>query len=228
MLDHARTSFGAPGAIALVRDGSDEWLGVSGSADVDGTPLTGDARFRIGSITKPIVAALILDSVDRGDLSLDDKVADLLPGVIRPEPPITLRMLLDHTSGIFNVGDEGDIVADIEALTDPALRAEAKDLVERYLDGERVIVPDRLFVAVAQTHDPYFAPGVGYHYSNVNYQLAGMVAGAGHRLVAGRAREDEDRGTTRAPAYKRGSARCELSRDAQLQRRLSQRCRWSI
>ena len=100
-------------------------------------------RFRIGSITKPIVAALVLDSVDRGELSLDDIVSrSACPASFDREPPTTVRMLLDHTSGIFNVGDEGDIVADIDKLPDPVMRAEATELGSRYLSGERVIVND--------------------------------------------------------------------------------------
>jgi D-alanyl-D-alanine carboxypeptidase len=84
-------------------------------------------------------------------------------------------MLLDHTSGLFNVGDEGDVIADIAKLTDPALRSEATDLASRYSAGENVLIPDRLFVALADTHPRYFEPGTGYHYGNVNYQLAAMV-----------------------------------------------------
>ena len=84
-------------------------------------------------------------------------------------------MLLDHTSGVFNVGDESDLATDITNLSDPALRSEATDLATRYLAGEPVTMPDRLFVALAETHDRYFEPGTGYHYSNANYQLAAMV-----------------------------------------------------
>jgi D-alanyl-D-alanine carboxypeptidase len=58
------------------------------------------------------------------------------------------------------------------------MQSEAADLASRYLEGEHVIIPDRLFVALAETHDRYFAPGAGYHYSNANYQLAGMVLAA--------------------------------------------------
>ena len=178
LLDDLRTSFGAPGAIAVLRVGDTDRHGVSGFADLAGTELTDETRFRIGSITKSIVASLVLDQVARGNLSLDDKVGDLLPGVVRSDPPISIRMLLDHTSGIFNAGDEGDITADIGKLTDPAMQAQAADFATRYLAGEQVIVPDRLFVALAETHDRYFAPGAGYHYSNVNYHLAGMVLAA--------------------------------------------------
>ncbi len=175
LLDHFRTSFGAPGAVAVLVDGKGQWNGFSGSADVSGTDLTSESRFRIGSITKSITAALMLDEIERGTVSLDDHVADLLPGVLSTEPQISVRMLLDHSSGLFNVGDEGDTIADIAKLTDPATRAEAEDLVAKYLAGKQVIVPDRLFVALAETHGLYFEPGTGIHYSNVNYQLAGMV-----------------------------------------------------
>ena len=154
---------------------SAEWSGVSGVADITGTELTDTTRFRIGSITKPIVALLVLDAVDRGELALDDIVTDLIPGAIKPEPPTTVRMLLDHSSGIFNVGDEGDIAADIANLPDPVMRAEATELGTRYLSGERVSMNDELYIALADTHDRYFEPGTGHHYSNVNYQLAAKV-----------------------------------------------------
>jgi D-alanyl-D-alanine carboxypeptidase len=173
MLDEKRTSYGAPGALAVVRDGDTEWSGVSGAADRAGTALTETSRFRIASITKPIVATLLIDAVNRGEISLDDTGS--VPGELRADPPISVRMLLDHTSGVFNVGDEGDPIADVANLTDPALHAEATELVSRYLAGEAAVISDRLFVALAETHDRYFQPGTGYHYSNTNYQLAAMV-----------------------------------------------------
>ena len=142
---------------------------------VHGTQLTDETRFRVGSITKTIVATLVLDAVSRGDLSLDEPVGDVLPDVTLSGSPISIKMLLDHTSGLFNVGDEGDVIADIGRLTDPALRATATDVAQRYVAGQRVLVPDRVYVALAETHDRYFEPGSGYHYSNVNYQLAAMA-----------------------------------------------------
>jgi D-alanyl-D-alanine carboxypeptidase len=175
LLATERRWYPAPGALAIARLGTGTWSGQSGAADLAGTPITDSTRFRIASITKPIVAALVLDAVERGQVSLDDEVGDLLPGVVRPGPPVTVRMLLDHTSGIFDEGNEGDPVADVEQLTDGTLRAEAADLSQRYAAGEQVIASDRLLVALAETHDRYFGPGEGYHYSNVNYQLAAMV-----------------------------------------------------
>lgn len=175
LLAAAREAYGAPGALAVVRTGPDEWSGVSGTADLAGSAVTSTTRFRIASITKPIVATLILDAVQRGELSLDAVVGDLLPGVVRPEPPVTVRMLLNHTSGIFDIGNEGDPIADIAQLSDPSLMEEAQALVATYEAGGTGIASGRLFIALAETHDRYFDPGAGFHYSNTNYQLAAMV-----------------------------------------------------
>ena len=175
LLDDERTSYGAPGALAVLREGGRRTAATSGTADTAGTPITDTTRFRIASITKPIVATLGLDAVARGRLSLDDTVADLLPGVVRATPPITVRQILDHTSGVFDEGNDGDPVADIARLTDPVMRAEAQAIAQQALAGEHVIAPGRLLVALAETHDRYFAPGTSFHYSNMNYQLAAMV-----------------------------------------------------
>lgn len=91
VLDEVRDRYPSPGALALVRRDGVEVFGASGFADLDGTAITPDTRFRIASITKPIVSALVLDAVQRGEVALDDVVADLLPGAIRPDPPITVR-----------------------------------------------------------------------------------------------------------------------------------------
>jgi D-alanyl-D-alanine carboxypeptidase len=175
LLDEEPTTYGAPGALAVVRVGDARWAATSGIADRAGAAIMDATRFRIASITKPIVATLVLDQVAKGTLSLDDVVGTVLPGVVRATPPITVRQLLNHTSGIFDESNDGDPIADVEKLADAALRDEARAVVKRYLAGERVIASDRVFVALSEVHDRYFAPGTGYHYSNTNYQLAAMV-----------------------------------------------------
>jgi D-alanyl-D-alanine carboxypeptidase len=175
ILDYRRKAYGAPGALAVRLVDGERSFFASGQADLAGTAITEDTRFRIASITKPIVATLVLDAVARGDLSLDDTVDDLLPGVLRPGPPITVRRLLDHTSGIFDEISDGDPLADIENLADPALREEARAMAERITAGERLVTPAEVIVALAETHDRYFEPGAGWHYSNAAYILAGMI-----------------------------------------------------
>jgi D-alanyl-D-alanine carboxypeptidase len=163
----------------VVLRGEERTFLASGDADIDGTPITRETRFRIASITKPIVAALVLDAVARDEVGLDDVVGDRLPGVLRPEPPVTIRQLLDHTSGIFDesngVDSQEALAADIARLSDPALRAEAMSVRDQALAGKQVIASDRLLVALSETHDRLFPPGTAFSYSNTNYQVAAMV-----------------------------------------------------
>ncbi len=175
ILSDLRATAGSPGALATIRIGGEERTAAVGDADTAGSALEAGATFRIASITKPIVATLVLDAVDAGRVSLDEPVAPLVPGLIRAKPPITLRQLLSHTSGFFDEGNDGDPVADVDRLTDPALKAEAADLLRAYAAGEHPIASDRLLIALAETHDRYFGPGADYHYSNTGYQLAALV-----------------------------------------------------
>jgi D-alanyl-D-alanine carboxypeptidase len=102
-------------------------------------------RFRIASITKPIVAALVLDAVDRGEVALDDVVGDLLPGTVREDPPITVRQLLDHTSGVVDITNElttaEALQADFDRLPDKQIRAQAQAALDGSLAGQQVIAP---------------------------------------------------------------------------------------
>lgn len=168
VLTDERAWYPAPGALALVRLGGQEWTGQSGAADLAGTTITASTRFRIASITKPLVAILVLQAVTRGEVTLDSSVDELLPRILQPGPAVTVRMLLDHTSGIFDeTNDATDIAGDINRISDPAVRAEGQALLPRYLGGQGVIAPDSLLVAMAETHDRYFVPG--------GYQLAAIV-----------------------------------------------------
>lgn len=165
----------APGMLALVRRVDVTLFASAGTADLAGAPITETTRFRIASITKPIVGALVLLAVRDGLFGLDDNVGDILPGVLREEPQVTVRQLLDHTSGVFDEGNDGNPLTDVANIADPALREEALALVRDYEAGREVIAPDRVMVALAETHDRYNQPGAAYHYSNIGYQVLGMI-----------------------------------------------------
>ncbi|MEU6237937.1 serine hydrolase domain-containing protein [Kitasatospora sp. NPDC047058] len=170
---------GATAALAEIRfAGRPPWRGAAGTADLaTGQPARPDGRFRIGSVTKTFVSTVVLQLVGEGRLGLDDPVARYLPGVVPNGAAITVRQLLNHTSGLFNHTED-------ERFT---VRSEA-DLQDfaygrwRYRDYR----PQQL-AAVSAEHAPYFAPGQGWHYSNTNYVLAGMIV----RKVTGRAWQDE-------------------------------------
>src|SRR5690606_34433105 len=96
----------AIGALAEVRDGARVWRGSTGVARLDSerkVPVAG--RFRAGSITKTFVATVVLQLVAEHRLRLDDPVEHWLPGVVPNGERITIRHLLNHTSGLYDFKD---------------------------------------------------------------------------------------------------------------------------
>src|SRR3954470_22009929 len=106
LLDELVTN-GASGALARVDDGQHTWRLASGAARLDPRqPLRPAARFRVGSVTKSFVATVALQLVGEGRLRLDDTVDRWLPRLVPNGDGITVRMLLNHTSGLFNYTDD--------------------------------------------------------------------------------------------------------------------------
>ena len=156
---------GAPGVLAeLDRAGRRDVTVRAGHGDVAAqTPVPWNARFRIASVTKPFVAATLLQLVGEGRLSLDDTVEQHLPGLVHGSGNdgnlITIRQLLQHTSGLPEY-----------LLAMPHLFTEQGFQEHRYDD-----VSPQQAVDLAMTQAPTFAPGTSWNYSNTNYVLAGMV-----------------------------------------------------
>ncbi|MDH6127285.1 serine hydrolase domain-containing protein [Kitasatospora sp. GP82] len=158
---------GAPGVIVRVEDGNGPAIEIARQAPLtkaDHVLAAGDT-FRMGSNTKTMVATVILQLVAEHRLQLTDPVEKWLPGLIPNGSAITLRMLLDHTSGLFNYANDPDV---LKAFTG---------------QDTRVWMPGEL-IAAAVRHDPLFAPGARYSYSNTNYVALGLVAekASGHSL----------------------------------------------
>jgi D-alanyl-D-alanine carboxypeptidase len=160
---------GAPGAIGLVWDGNTTERAASGLADLrtHRAMRVGD-RFRVGSITKSFVATVVLQLVAEGRLRLDDPVDRWLPGLVPNGHHITIRQLLNHTSGLFNYTDDPRVLAP-------------------YLQGDRDFVwQPRQLVAIATAHPPLFAPGTSWSYSNTGYILLGLIVQAATGTDLGR------------------------------------------
>jgi D-alanyl-D-alanine carboxypeptidase len=88
------------GSVALVRTDGGIERGAFGEAE-PGRPADPHDRFDVQSITKTFVATVVLQLVGERRLSLEDAVGDLLPRVLRAVRPITVRQLLNHSSGLL-------------------------------------------------------------------------------------------------------------------------------
>jgi D-alanyl-D-alanine carboxypeptidase len=167
----------APGATAYVAGPHGSWSGAAGVADTaTGQPMPADARMRLESVSKIWTAVLVLQLAEQGRLSLDDTVARWLPGLLPFGDRITLRQLLTHTSGIF---DNNDAVIHpdrvLARVKDPVFLAELVRLAKRLQADPATRFPPTVWIRLAATQPLYFPPGTGYHYSNVGFEVLGLV-----------------------------------------------------
>jgi D-alanyl-D-alanine carboxypeptidase len=143
---------GAPGAFVVLREDGQTHAEARGVAHGN-RPLHGDERFRIASVTKTFVAALVLQLVEEGKLRLDDTVERWLPGLVPKGHAITVRQLLQHTSGLF------DYVEEPSVLRSP----------------DRRWTPEEL-IALATAHPIERMRPRRFSYSSTNYLLLGLIA----------------------------------------------------
>ncbi|MGW2859502.1 serine hydrolase domain-containing protein [Streptomyces sp. NPDC001205] len=156
---------GMYGVNATVRDGGQEWLGAAGVADVDtGRPMRPGLQHRVGSVTKAFTAVAVLQQVAKGRVELDAPIGRYLPETVPGERgrQITVRMLLNHTSGI------GDYV--LGAFPSLA-RKSTQSLDDNRFRHFRPEELARLGVEGPATGKP----GEKWSYSNTNYVIAGML-----------------------------------------------------
>jgi D-alanyl-D-alanine carboxypeptidase len=139
----------------------------SGTAIKDtNTPVAWDSHVRIGSTTKTMISTVILQLEAEGKLSINDPVEKWLPGIVQGHGNdgrhITIRNLLQHTSGLF------DYIED-EAILNTLVTPEGF-----YANRYNTYTLSQL-VALAVQHAPNFAPNARWEYSNTNYIVAGMI-----------------------------------------------------
>ncbi|WP_230194540.1 serine hydrolase domain-containing protein [Streptomyces coriariae] len=166
---------------ALVRVGGTDgtWRGSAGVHDLpSAAPADPDARFRAGSTTKVVTAAAVLRLAAERRIDLNTPVQHYLPGLLgRQYRPITVRQLLNHTSGI------------------PAGDGLGETFAEVYAHRFDTLTPQQV-VASTAAKEPEFRPGKGQHYLNINYTILGLLI----EKVTGRSYASEATRLVLAPA----------------------------
>jgi D-alanyl-D-alanine carboxypeptidase len=161
-LDQVVATGGATAALAELRDVSGVWRGASGVAVLGSSrPAPARGRFRIASVTKTFVATVVLQLVGERRVRLDDTIERWLPGIVPNSHRITVRQLLQHTSGVY------DYLEVLLTRVIPTL----EEYVRRRFDTWQA----RDLVALAAAEPPLFEPGTSWSYSNTNYLLLGLV-----------------------------------------------------
>ncbi len=160
-LDRLTTVDHVPGALAAIGDGHGRTTVLTSGVAAVGTtaPVPADSRFRIGSKTKTFVATVVLQLVGEHRVALDAPVDRYLPGVVRGKGgdgrQITVRELLQHTSGLPDVTDLIDLR---DAIAHPLRHWDRGAMLKLALDSPSL-----------------FPPGTSYSYSSTNYLVAGLL-----------------------------------------------------
>jgi D-alanyl-D-alanine carboxypeptidase len=140
------------------------------------------SRFRIASNTKTFTAAAVMFLAQQGRLHLDDTIVSLIPGMGMPYVPntaqynipnkgsITIRQLLSHTAGVFDVTNEKIPVA----CPAPYAGQDYGDYIMA-TDPNHQFTPDELVGVVAACQIDKGAPGAQYHYSNTGYSILAII-----------------------------------------------------
>lgn len=160
---------GVTGITLRVHDEHGDWTGAAGRAELgaDTAPPV-DGHVRIGSNTKTFTSALALRLVGEGLLELDAPAAGYLPeaGI---DPRVTLRMLLQHTSGIYNFTGEfypdGTVVAGTPSTISGT----------EWLDSRFTSYAPEDLVRLALSKPARFEPGTDWSYSNTNYVIVRLI-----------------------------------------------------
>lgn len=131
------------------------WTGATGESGL-GESLKPNALFRIGSVTKTYTAAAVLHAANEGLLDLDDPLSSFVTAGVMYEEEITVRQLLNHTSGVRDF------------FADPAF------IDQIFANPNDPVLPQEL-IDVAIGLGPEFEPGQGWGYANTNYVLLALV-----------------------------------------------------
>ncbi len=140
---------------AVIVPGYEPWVGVSGDSH-PGTPLENDMLFNVGSVAKSFEAALALRLAEEGLLDLDHTLSAWLPEYPNVDSRITVRQILNHSSGVFNIFEHPDF-----------------PWVGPHVDYDKKWQIDEVIISFVD--EPYGPPGYAQHYSSTNYLLLTQI-----------------------------------------------------
>lgn len=155
-LDDGIVAYNGKGiSAAVIMPDGEKWVGVSGVSHGT-TKITSDMRFGAGSIAKNFTAVIILQLAEEGEITLDDSLYEWVPAYPYVDSTISIRQLLNHTSGLYDVIDNSDYWQEI------------------FQNPSRVWTPAEMIFAFNK--EPLFPKGTDWNYSSIpGYALLRMI-----------------------------------------------------
>jgi len=149
----------------------------SSSAGENYQPITADTYFRFASNTKNFTSTAVLNMQEDGWLNIEDKITDTILGSnityvpttsawnIPNKDDISIKMLLQHSAGIYDVDND----------TVPGCGGTSYTEYTQNLDPNHQFTTEEMLEQIVSNDLSYFPPGTGYHYSNTGYAIVGEI-----------------------------------------------------
>jgi D-alanyl-D-alanine carboxypeptidase len=150
-----------------------------------GEGMNNSYHFRTASVSKTFTAAAIMLLQQRGLLNINDKITDNIPGTNTPYLPdtedynvpykqdITIRMLLMHRAGIFDVSN--NVIPENQFSQNKLYVGQSYLDYQKNIDPNHTFTFDELVGVVARNQLSFFQPGSAYHYSDTGYSMLGKI-----------------------------------------------------
>ena len=172
----------APGATAYVIGPKGTWLGSAGVANTrTREAMSPDARMRLESVSKIYTATVILQLAQEGKLRVTDTVARWLPDLLPYGNQITIRQLLTMRSGLIDNNDFKNASPSVQRVQlarveNAKLRAQLLATAARIDQNPAATASPMLWIRYAAWQPLLFTPGTQSHYSNIGYEILGLIA----------------------------------------------------
>ena len=148
-LDDGTSNYDGKGvSVAIIIPDQETWLGTSGISH-GAKSITADMLFSAGSITKTFTAATIMQLAEENELSLDDSLYKWIPNYSKIDSTITIKQLLNHTSGLYDIAENSQF---FEAI---------------FSNQNRIWTSEEILSEYVL--EPYFPKGTEWRYSNTGY-----------------------------------------------------------
>lgn len=142
-------------AVLIKKDGQLAYQQTKGLARIsDNLPINPNTGFRIGSITKTFTALAIMQLVEQDLISLEDKIVDILPELPNVYTAMTVKQLLDHSTGLLDYIDDNTDITALDNLT----TSQVIDLIP-----------------ISGLENLLFEPGSAAEYSNTGYVFLALI-----------------------------------------------------
>lgn len=159
-LSHVEDNNGGIGSVSIFKNGREVYARSFGQQNMAGVAHDGNSKYQIASVTKMVTAIVAFKLIEDGRLSLDDRLSDFYPDMPSAQK-ITIRNLLEHSSGLGNFGIKDGTLWVLDHVGQSEILEEIKRQGATFEPGERIAYSNSAYFLLRMILEKAY--GRGYH-----------------------------------------------------------------